>query len=62
MSRIDIEMTNDLIAFAQNLRSRGFVTHLSSTTPNRHGHARERSDDGHFLDRYRVPADRKSAA
>ena len=26
MSRLDTEMANDLIAFARNLRSRGFVT------------------------------------
>jgi hypothetical protein len=41
MSRLDTEMANDLIAFARNLRSRGFVTRPSSTAPNRRGHARE---------------------
>jgi hypothetical protein len=41
MSRLDTEMANDLIAFARNLRSRGFVTRPSSTAPNRRGHTRE---------------------
>jgi hypothetical protein len=41
MSRLDIEMANDLLAFAWNLRSRGFVTCASSPAPNRRGHARE---------------------
>jgi hypothetical protein len=41
MSRLDIEMANDLIAFARNLRSRDFVTLLSCTAPNRRWHARE---------------------
>jgi hypothetical protein len=41
MSRLDIEMANDLIAFARNLRSRDIVTLLSCTAPNRRWHARE---------------------
>jgi hypothetical protein len=41
MSRLDTEMANDLIAFARNLRSRGFVTQLSCAAPNRRRHARE---------------------
>lgn len=62
VSRLDTEMANDLIAFAWNLRSRGFVTCPSSTAPNRRGHATEAFDDGHFLARYRVHAGGKSAA
>jgi hypothetical protein len=37
MSRLDIEMANDLIAFAEL----AFVTHLSCTAPNRRGHDKE---------------------